>query len=301
MNDIRKILACPLCGSALERKGGSLYCMGERRHCFDIASSGYVNLLPPGREKNSRTGDDGEMIAARKRFLASGHYDAISVRIGELISSLAKKNGKESLCLIDSGCGEGRHTCNIIKTLAENGISTLAIGFDASKKGASSASKFMKSCGFSNAFDEEKTDGASAFFAAGNIFTLPVVGHGADVVVSMFAPIAAEENRRVLKDDGYLVVAASGAEHLKELRALLYDEVRLSSGEVRTPDGFIKVHEEIFRYKTTVESNSLLKDLFTMTPFYYRTSESDKAKLDSVESLEITAEVVLCVFAPRGE
>ena len=67
------------------------------------------------------------MMAARKRFLASGCYDRISVTIGEIISSLAKDKREGGICVVDSGSGEGRHTCNIIKTVAENGIPAFAI------------------------------------------------------------------------------------------------------------------------------------------------------------------------------
>ena len=34
---------------------------------------------------------------------------------------------------------------------------------------------------------------------------------------------------------------------------------------------------------------ALLKDLFTMTPYYHKTSYEDKMKLDSVASLTVTA------------
>ena len=44
-------LRCPLCGGVLLREGGSLLCDGHggRRHCYDVAKEGYVNLLPPGK------------------------------------------------------------------------------------------------------------------------------------------------------------------------------------------------------------------------------------------------------------
>ena len=49
MKNVFDLIVCPVCGSRLEKNGGSLFCTGEgRRHTFDIASEGYVNLLPPG-------------------------------------------------------------------------------------------------------------------------------------------------------------------------------------------------------------------------------------------------------------
>lgn len=162
-------LRCPICGAALTHEGGSLYCGGERRHTYDIAKEGYVNLLPPGRAKNAKTGDSAEMIRAREVFLGGGGYDRYSREAMEFASgfmsfqqtpvgssepagsrscngSNLKLNAAEDrparLLAIDAGCGEGRHTVNMALTLAERlGVSVTAIGFDASKHGAAAAAK----------------------------------------------------------------------------------------------------------------------------------------------------------------
>ena len=315
------LICCPVCGGSLHREGQSLMCLGEgRRHCFDIASSGYVNLLPPGKGKNSHTGDDKFMISARAEFLGKGYYSRMSERLGQIIASLAKESGKTHISLVDAGCGEGYHTCNIVNTIVENGIGATAIGFDASKHGAAAASKRAKREGLFNTWNEssentafvensydkflpdnENVKDGSACFAAGNIFTLPINSASADFVVSMFAPVAGEENFRILKDDGYLAVAAAGENHLYELRKVLYDDPRGSSGEVVTPEGFELVSKETFAYKTTVQSENDIKCLFSMTPFYYRTSREDKAKLDGLENLEITVETVFFVYRKLSE
>ena len=55
-------LRCPLCGEALAVCGNSLVCAGARRHTYDMARAGYVNLnthLP-------QSGDTAEMAAARE-------------------------------------------------------------------------------------------------------------------------------------------------------------------------------------------------------------------------------------------
>lgn len=36
-----------------------------------------------------------------------------------------------------------------------------------------------------------------------------------------------------------------------------------------------------------------LKTLFSMTPYFYRTSDTDKAKLENVEQLDLTVEFVI--------
>ncbi|WP_030329038.1 putative RNA methyltransferase [Micromonospora parva] len=73
-------LRCPVCGEPLaETTAGTARALRcPRRHSFDIARQGYVNLLA-GRAPHS--GDTAEMVAARADFLAAGHYDVISAAL----------------------------------------------------------------------------------------------------------------------------------------------------------------------------------------------------------------------------
>ncbi|MDG9673002.1 putative RNA methyltransferase [Micromonospora sp. DH14] len=73
-------LRCPVCGEPLaETTAGTARALRcPRRHSFDIARQGYVNLLA-GRAPHA--GDTAEMVAARADFLAAGHYDVISAAL----------------------------------------------------------------------------------------------------------------------------------------------------------------------------------------------------------------------------
>lgn len=277
------ILKCPICSASLEKVGNSLFCKGDtKRHCYDFASSGYVNLLTPGKEKNAHTGDEKTMITARREFLDTGAYFEISRKAAGIIASLS--HTKEPV-IIDAGCGEGYHSCNIASCLEKEGFEPCLACFDASKHGADVGAKRARRGGFDN-----------VLFSAGNIFTLPVKDFCADFSLSMFAPIAGDETLRYLKDGGYLIVVSSGERHLWELRELLYEKARESSGEVKIPEGFEKVLEDRLTYTFTVEKNSTLKSLFVMTPFYYRTSLSDKEKLEGVTNFTVTADVKYTVM-----
>ena len=75
----------------------------ESRHSFDVARSGYVNLLPPSAS-GKRHGDDKRMVAARTAFLSRGYYDHL---IGAVAGSCAQLTGPDA-CVLDAGCGEGR-------------------------------------------------------------------------------------------------------------------------------------------------------------------------------------------------
>ncbi|MBR6726902.1 MAG: rRNA (guanine-N1)-methyltransferase, partial [Clostridia bacterium] len=77
-------LRCPVCGESVEKEGRSLFCKGARRHCFDFAKEGYVNLAPSAA---SGGGDDAGLIAARTAFLSAGHYVPLAARICELLAA----------------------------------------------------------------------------------------------------------------------------------------------------------------------------------------------------------------------
>lgn len=73
-------LRCPVCGEPLaEATAGTARALRcPRRHSFDIARQGYVNLLA-GRAPH--VGDTAEMVTARVDFQAAGHYDVISAAL----------------------------------------------------------------------------------------------------------------------------------------------------------------------------------------------------------------------------
>lgn len=277
MRKIEKIV-CPVCRAPLYQEGGSLYCSGERKHCFDVAKSGYVNLQKPGKMSNATAGDDGGMVKARRDFLKTGLYDGISDGAADAL----KKHAGEVPAFIDAGCGEGYHTNRIYDRLCAQ----YGIGFDASKHAADRASKMRGE--------------RNLFFAAGNIFSMPVEDGAADAVFSLFAPVAPEEFSRVLNDEGYLLVCSSGENHLLEMRKIIYDEVRISPALSSVPDGFELVGREENSYMVNVGGEDL-KNLFLMTPFSYRTPEKGREKLYSTDKLDITVQVQYSIYRKKKD
>lgn len=66
------ILTCPVCGKRLKLTKKSYIC--ENNHCFDIAKSGYVNLLLSKHAGKTVHGDNKLMLQARRDFLERGYY-----------------------------------------------------------------------------------------------------------------------------------------------------------------------------------------------------------------------------------
>ena len=76
-------LICPRCGCKLSRNGGSLYCFFK--HCYDLASSGYVNLVLSGAKAQDNSGDNKDMMQARRRTMDRGYYKALADKLIEIM------------------------------------------------------------------------------------------------------------------------------------------------------------------------------------------------------------------------
>ena len=295
MTDILSIIRCPLCGGQLRREGKSLLC--DSRHTFDISKQGYVNLLPPGKEKNAHTGEEKIMVKARVDFLSRGYYKNISDRLAELMSEQIDTGSPIVIC--DMGCGEGYHTCNFTEGVHSRlNKPVLTLGFDASKHAAVYSSKLSRSRGMmpKDGVGAEFNSPVGAYFMPANIFHLPTPDHSVSAAVSMFAPIAWDEVKRILKPGGILAVVSSGRDHLMEMRSLIYDEVKLSDFTPAACEGFTAVARDELTYETTIETNEDIRNLFMMTPFYYKTTEAGRERLYSKDNLKITVNVNYIIF-----
>ncbi len=303
MTDICSIITCPLCAGALSREGGSLVCRnGEKVHTYDVAKEGYVNLLPPGKGRNAKSGDEAAMIRARSEFLATGAYDRFSDEAARLISVYAPcRDGVYNL--VDSGCGEGYHSIRITKELARlTGKEVLCAAFDASKHGAAAGAKASVRAGSAvkGGVGIPFECPAKCAFMTGNIFALPVKSHSISAVISMFAPLAWDEMDRLLFDDGIVVAVSSGEEHLLELRQVIYENVLLRDSKPACPDSFEKLDESVVSYSITLDSSEKIMSLFGMTPFCHRTPAAAVKKLKSLDSLTVKAESVFTVFRKKN-
>lgn len=294
--DLTEILACPLCGSPLTRLDGRLLCASG--HSYDVAGSGYVNLLPPGRGKNAGTGDDADMVRARREFLALGCYDKISDGIADAILKYA---GQNKLAVVDAGCGEGHHTCRITAKLRDGGRDVICAAFDASKRAVASGEKLALRMGLAPSGGvgipvDSFGNGALVGFMTGNIFHMPVKSASCGAVLSMFAPIPWDECGRVLIPGGIIVVAASGKNHLIELRRVIYDDVRVKSPSPESTYPFELAGRERLEYKFSLERSEDIMNLYSMTPFKYRTSPESERRIAALTRIDLTAEVEYFIY-----
>lgn len=183
--DVLKHLRCPNCALPLTEVTGSLRC--PRRHTFDIARQGYVNLTAGPL---THTGDTPEMVAARADFLAAGRYDFIS-------AALASASADGDL-VVDAGAGTGRHLAAVLDAHP----AAVGLALDISKPAVRRAARAHP---------------RAAAALCDTWQRLPLADGAAGVVLDVFAPRNGAEFHRVLRPDGTLLVVTPTAEHLAEL------------------------------------------------------------------------------------
>lgn len=196
LDDVVALLACGVCGRDLERAGAALRCAAG--HAFDVARQGYVHL---GAGRAGALGDTADMVAARGRFLAAGHYDPLTERIVAVCAApepggadLAARGG----ALLDAGAGPGHH----LHALLERLDGSVGIALDASVPAARRAARAHPRIGA---------------VVADTWRGLPVRTGAVALVLDVFAPRNPDEFARVLAPGGALVVVGPGQGHLAEL------------------------------------------------------------------------------------
>ena len=237
------VLACPVCGEKLEISRKSYTC--SNRHSFDIARSGYVNLLLSKQAGKAVHGDNKLMVAARRDFLESGHYEDLRTALCQRVAEFAA----DGSVILDAGCGEGYYTSAIID---RSEVAAEVTGIDISKTAVEFAAK--RKCG--------------AVFAAGSVFHLPILSGSCDVLVTLFAPYCGEEFRRVLKKGGVMIMAIPSENHLWELKTAIYDVPYKNEVKDYELEGFEFLGSQRLTKKIRLDSAEEIRSLFSMTPYY---------------------------------
>jgi 23S rRNA (guanine745-N1)-methyltransferase len=185
------------CRLALLREDRRLLC--ARGHSFDVARSGYINLLQPQERRSKHPGDTAEAVAGRRRLHDRGLTTPLLQGIAEIIAA------SPSDVVLDAGCGDGFY----LGTLAGQ-TSFDAHGVDISIPAVDAAARRYPGC-------EWIVANADRF--------VPYADHSFSIVLSITARMNAGEFRRVLRDDGRLLVALPAPDDLIELRGAGRDRV----------------------------------------------------------------------------
>jgi len=273
-------LACPLDGNLLQRSASAWRC--DAGHNFDISGHGYTNLLPVQNKRSRDPGDSKSMVAARRRFLNAGFYKPIAAATGRAALTDLHPNALAS-CL-DAGCGEGYYLRQLAEASGDRTLSLL--GLDISKWAVLAAAK------------QDKRPN----WVVGSNANLPVLSGTLDRVLCMFGFPVYTEFARTLKPGGQLVQVDAGADHLRELREIIYPSVNPERNtETPVAKGFDFLASENLRYSLTLDRQEQIADLLAMTPHLYRAKAEGRARAAALTSLSLSIDVRLTRFVREAD
>jgi 23S rRNA (guanine745-N1)-methyltransferase len=257
------------CRRALVRRERQYVCANH--HSFDVARSGYLNLLQPQDRRSKNPGDTAEAVAARRKFYERGD---------PLVDAIVRAFPVEG-ALLDVGCGEGTHLAAFRRA-----YECESWGVDISVPAIELAARTHRDCSFVVA-------NADRF--------LPFADASFDAVVSVTARMNAEEFRRVLRDDGALLVVIPGAEDLVELREAVQGE-RVERDRVERTIASFASHftverQETVRHITKLDRAAMIE---VMSSSYRGLRARERERLERLDDTDVTLARDLIRFRPAG-
>ncbi|MEG3634732.1 putative RNA methyltransferase [Micromonospora palythoicola] len=294
-------LRCPVCHDPLTEAvvGGSRSLRCPRRHSFDIARQGYVNLLT-GRAPHS--GDTAEMVAARAEFLSTGHYDVISTALADAADAgladaalaTAADAGLADAApdpvagayplVVDAGAGTGRHLAAVLTAVP----GTVGLALDIAKPALRRAARAHP--------------GITAALAD-TWQRLPLADASTALLLNVFAPRNGAEFRRVIAPGGRLLVVTPADDHLTELVAALdllrVDPAKADRVAASLAGHFTEESTTVHRRELTL-SRTEVTTLVGMGPSAWHTDPAGlAARIDTLgEPVRVTVAVRLGTYRP---
>lgn len=203
------MLLCPVrdCHLPLLREQRQFVC--ARRHSFDVARSGYVNLLQPQDRRSRQPGDTVDAMAARRRLHDSGATEPLRQAIAEILDASPHDT------VLDAGCGDGYYLGSLARKTG-----CQAMGIDISIPAVDAAARRYPEC---------------QWIVANADRFVPCADHAFSLLLSITARMNPPEFRRILRPGGRLLVAIPAPEDLVELRGAGRDRVSRTI-ETFTPD-----------------------------------------------------------------
>ena len=135
----------------------------------------------------------------------------------------------------------------------------------------------------------------AAQYAVASSFSQPVRTGWADVLLNCFSPFAQEEFSRVLRPGGRMIYVVPGAEHLYQMKAVLYEKPYKNPVQQVEYPGFRAIDEREVQGTITVPA-AQLEALFAMTPYYWKTPRDGAARLAALPQLTTTIAFRFLVF-----
>ena len=269
-------LACTVrgCGQPLDRERLQFVC--RRGHAFDIARSGYLNLLQPQDRRSHEAGDAKDVVQARAAAITAGVGRALFTRVAEIAAPWLTSDA----VVVDLGSGTG----DALSVLAGQ-VRIAGIGIDLSPAAADLAAKRFPSL---------------CWVVANADRRLPLADRSVSVALSLHGRRNAGECARVLRSEGRLIAAVPAADDLVEIRTALYGRADEQS---RAPGVLAE-----FEHEFSLEERLTVRDRLTLPPdvlrallriTYRGARTSAAAQVSALSALHVTLASELFIFKPR--
>lgn len=271
-------LSCTVrdCGLSLALRDRAFICPAG--HSFDIARSGYINLLQPQDRRSTQAGDSKAAVDARAVLEHAGVGLALNEAIARTVADLAPAT---SARVVDLGSGTGA-TLGRIAT-----DSTVAgIGIDLSVAAADAAARRFPSL---------------VWVVANADRRLPLLDSSIDVVLSVHGRRNPSECARVLTSIGHLVVVIPAADDLVELRAMVQgqgvERDRVEAMLVEHQANFELQKRFAVRERVALDRDALLN---LLRGTYRGARIGSTERVAALERMEVTLSSEICVLNRRS-
>lgn len=270
-------LACTVrdCGQRLAHEGQTLRC--RQGHAFDVARSGYINLLQPQDRKSFTAGDPRVVVEARAALLAAGIGAGV---MNAFVREAAQLDLSDAAPVVELGSGSGDALAGLAASRRITGV-----GIDLSRAAATLSAKRFP---------------ALTWVVANADRRLPIIDGGVALILSLHARRNPAECHRVLERQGRLLVAIPAPDDLIELRETVLGEAVARDRAA----ALIEEHAEHFQ----LQSRSAARErhrldraaLLNLLKGTYRgVRASASAKVAELDRLDVTLASEFFLFSPR--
>ena len=261
------MLVCPVrnCHKPLSREPKRLVCADG--HSFDVARSGYINLLQPQERRSKQPGDSPAAVEARQRL----HDRGVTAPLVDAIAG--KTAASQGDIVLDAGCGDGFYLGSLARRIGFD-----AHGIDISVPAIRAAARRFP-----------PAEGKFEWIVANADRFIPYEDSAFTLVLSITARMNAAEFHRVLHKNGRLLVATASPEDLAELRGTGRDRVP------RTIETFAQNFALIDQRRVTTKVDLDAEAVRDVLVSIYR-----PMRARPVEAMRLTFSLDLLLFKPKA-
>ena len=280
-------LACPIDGLPVEMHGAQRRCAAG--HSFDMAREGYCNFLVVQHKASRDPGDSKHMVAARRRFLDAGYFDLIAKLVFDTVRNCVKSAESTAFNIMDAGCGEGYYLDHLGRLAAASPqAGTLGLaGIDVSKWAVKTAARRK----------------VPATWLVANNRVPPFLDGSVDLIFCLFGFPSWEGFKKIQKPGGHVLLVDPAADHLLELREIIYPTVQRSTPPSLAraeAAGYALKHEQELRFAVTLTNTEAIQDLLAMTPHAHRMPQDRRQALAELSTLSVTVNVAVRLLVRAG-